>query len=95
MTYEKAYTNFDDVGRAVDILYQACEIHRKENFLKWIREHPEYWNYITTIDIKDITKEIALAVSKSLIESNIVELQVVWIYKCRFILTIDGDIADC
>lgn len=92
---EEEYIKFsDDVSKAIDLLYQSCEIRRKENFIKWIKQNPDYWEHITATELKNISRDIAVEVSKSLIESNIIELQVIWIYKCRHILTIDGELAD-
>lgn len=63
-------------------LIKLSEDFRKENFLKWVKDNPNYWHSIYS-DNKELTQEYATKVMESLINSNIIELQLIWLYKCK------------
>lgn len=74
--------------RGVGRVYEAV---RRENFLRWIDKYPEYWHTMCEVDKKDISPEYAQAVMKTLLDSNILELQMVWLYKCNDVMDIFGN----
>lgn len=92
MDYEEKLKELDsDVDvMAVSGICTLYEKLKRENFLKWIEENPEYWNTLCGQNRKDITPEYAEKVMQALIDSNILELQLLWLFKCKNILDIFG-----
>ncbi len=72
----------DRVGKVARGLIQIYEARRQENLLKWIKEYPKYWADICNMNNEEITPDYAEKVMKTLIDSNIVELQMIWFLKC-------------
>lgn len=78
---------YAEAVRSVSRIYEAL---RQENFLKWINQYPDYWTTLCNTSKEDILPEYAEAVMQTLIDSNIIELQMVWLYKCGDVLDIFG-----
>lgn len=92
MDYEEKLKELDS-DMTVKVVRGICSLYeemKRENMLKWIEQNPEYWNAICGQGSKDITPEYAEKVMKALVDSNIVEFQLVWLFKCRNILDILG-----
>ncbi len=93
MNYEEAAKDLekDFLIRTMRALCHIYENLRQKNFLKWIDEYPEYWLALCKMDRDKITPEFAETVMETLIHSNIVELQMVWLLKCDQNLDIFGE----
>lgn len=79
--------NLAGIIRAICIIYEQ---KRHENFLKWVEEYPEYWKAFCRMDMEEITPNFAEEVMETLIASNLVDLQVAWLFKCGDNLDITG-----
>lgn len=92
MTYQEATKILDKnhVGNLVRTISQMYEEMRQENFIKWIDDYPEYWLSICNMNVDEITPEYAEEVMNTLIDSNIVELQMMWLFKCGDSITLNG-----
>lgn len=75
------------------VIHAVFEYNKRQIVINWIKEHPQYWEYIYSSS-KDLSKDIALKVSRSLKKYGILELEVLWIMKCQTILDISGELAD-
>lgn len=93
MDYENAIKELkgDSLASTIRTLCQLQEKIRRDNFLKWIKEYPEYWMALCEMDMKDITPNYAEEVMNTLIASNMVELQMAWMFKCSNKIDIFGD----
>lgn len=74
--------NKDDLLSLVSTIISIHEEMKRDNLIKWIGEYPEYWIAICNMDTAEITAEYAEKVMKTLKDSNIIELQTVWMFKC-------------
>lgn len=84
MEYEKYMKKLEHDGtlRTVIGISSIYEKLRKQNFIKWIKHYPEHWEALCKSEKKDITPEYAEEVMQTLLDSNILELQLVWLFKC-------------
>lgn len=75
--------------RAMARFYEAL---KNEDLIRWIEENPKYWEAIHSINEKDITKDLAVDVMTSLKKSHILELQMLWLFKCSNYLDLAGNL---
>lgn len=85
--------DFPNVIRGICKIY---ETRRRENFLRWIENNPEEWDYICHANYEDITPKRAEEIMSSLMNSSIIELQVYWLFRCGNKIDVLGNaIEDC
>lgn len=96
MNYEESMKrlNKDVISRGIIGISKIYEEIKRQNFVKWTEEYPEYWIALCEMQNEDITPEFAEAVMQTLKNSNIIELQMVWLFKCGEKLDIFGGAID-
>lgn len=84
MSYEESMKRLkkDAAARGIIAVSHIYEDLRQQNFVKWTEEYPEYWTALCEMDSEKITPKFAETVMKTLRDSNIIELQMVWLFKC-------------
>ncbi len=93
MEYQEAIDKLkkDSSAKAILGVSKIYEEIRKRNFVRWTEKYPEYWLALCEMERKDITPEFAEAVMQTLKDSNILELEMVWLFKCGEKLDIFGN----
>lgn len=84
----------DNISNLISSISSIYEKFRYDNYVKWVKSYPDYWGAICEMERSDITPEYAEKVMNTLIESNILELQLVWLFKCGNNLDILGNAAE-
>lgn len=84
MEYKEALKELgkNDLTEAVRGICKIYEVRRRENFLNWIKNNPKSWEIICHADYEDITPQKAEEIMSLLTDSNIIELQVMWLIRC-------------
>lgn len=74
----------------VDLFLQLHERKRKAGIVQWVREHPGYWTALCETKAQELSPDYIESVAQSLKENHLLELQMVWLWKCRDIVDING-----
>ena len=88
--YEEKMGQLDIRADCLRAVARYYEILNRENLIQWIEENPNYWEAIHSLHSEDITEDLASQVMTSLRKSHIVELQVLWLFKCSKFLDLAG-----
>ena len=84
--YEEKMQQLNIGANHLRVVARYYEVLYRENLLQWIEENPTYWEATHSLASKDITEELFDLVMTSLRKSHIVELQLLWLFKCSMFL---------
>lgn len=74
----------------VELFFEYYKKQQKSKLMEWIKTHPGYWTEICEGKIEDLSPEMMATIMFEIKKLYMPELEMVWLWKCRDVLDIEG-----
>lgn len=73
------------------LIHAICKLYERsrcDQICEWVDKHPDHWHVLCNMKANELSKEYMIEVAESIKSSHIMELQMIWLWKCK-------DYLDC